>query len=58
MRGLRQRGILVRHFTRLAGIGDALRITIASAAVMERVLVALREAAVEPANAQLHAGGA
>jgi histidinol-phosphate aminotransferase len=56
MVGLRQRGILVRHFTGLAGIGDALRITIASAAVMERVLVALQETGVEPANDRQPAG--
>lgn len=40
---LRDRGILVRHFTGLPGIGDALRISIADWPVMERVLAALRD---------------
>ena len=52
-RALRERGILVRHFTALAGIGDALRITVAAAPAMERVLAALRDAAVEPANERM-----
>ena len=38
---LRERGILVRHFVGLPGIGDALRISIADWAVMQRVLDAL-----------------
>ncbi|MCC6928280.1 MAG: histidinol-phosphate aminotransferase family protein [Gemmatimonadaceae bacterium] len=38
---LRARGILVRHFTQLPGIGDALRISIADWPLMERVLDAL-----------------
>lgn len=43
MLGLRERGILVRHFTGLPGIGDALRISIADWPSMERVLAALAE---------------
>lgn len=43
MRALRERGILVRHFHGLAGIGEALRISIADWPVMERVLATLRE---------------
>jgi histidinol-phosphate aminotransferase len=38
---LRDRGILVRHFVDLPGIGDALRISIADWGVMERVLAAV-----------------
>lgn len=38
---LRDRGILVRHFVGLPGIGDALRISIADWGVMERVLAAV-----------------
>ncbi|MBK6487570.1 MAG: histidinol-phosphate aminotransferase family protein [Gemmatimonadetes bacterium] len=41
MRALRDRGILVRHFTGLSGIGDALRISLADWPVMERVHAAL-----------------
>ncbi|MBC7896446.1 MAG: histidinol-phosphate aminotransferase family protein [Cytophagaceae bacterium] len=41
---LRARGILVRHFAELAGIGGALRISMAPRPVMERVLDAMREA--------------
>lgn len=41
MRGLRTRGILVRHFTALPRIGDALRITVGPWPVMQRVLEAL-----------------
>lgn len=40
---LRARGILVRHFISLAGIGGALRISIAPRPVMQRVLDAMRE---------------
>ena len=40
---LRSRGILVRHFAELAGIGGALRISIAPRPVMQRVLDAMRE---------------
>jgi histidinol-phosphate/aromatic aminotransferase/cobyric acid decarboxylase-like protein len=50
MRAMRRRGILVRHFTGLAGIGDALRITVGAAPAMERVLAALRDATAEPAG--------
>lgn len=38
---LRERGILVRHFVALPGIGDALRISVADWPLMERVLAAL-----------------
>jgi histidinol-phosphate aminotransferase len=55
MRALRQCGILVRHFTRLAGIGDALRITVGSERTMERVIGALRTASIEPARS--HSSG-
>ncbi|MFI5232488.1 MAG: pyridoxal phosphate-dependent aminotransferase [Gemmatimonadales bacterium] len=41
---LQQRGIAVRPFRALTGIGDAFRITAAPWPVMERVLAALREA--------------
>lgn len=41
MRALRDRGILVRHFTGLTGIGDALRISLAEWPAMERVLATL-----------------
>jgi histidinol-phosphate aminotransferase len=41
MRALRERGILVRHFIGLTGIGDALRISLADWPVMQRVLEAL-----------------
>jgi len=40
---LRERGILVRQFVGLPGIGDALRISIADWPVMERVLGAINE---------------
>lgn len=40
---LTARGILVRHFVELAGIGAALRISIAPRPVMQRVLDAMRE---------------
>ncbi|MFN8668256.1 MAG: histidinol-phosphate transaminase [Gemmatimonadaceae bacterium] len=40
---LRDRGILVRHFVELPGIGDALRISMADWPVMQRVLAALLE---------------
>jgi histidinol-phosphate aminotransferase len=40
---LRDRGILVRHFVGLPGIGDALRISIADWPVMQRVLAAMLE---------------
>ena len=43
MRALRKRGILVRHFSALAGIGDALRISIAPPPAMQRVLDAMQE---------------
>lgn len=43
MRALRDRGILVRHFHGLAGVGEALRISIADWPVMERVLAAVTE---------------
>jgi histidinol-phosphate aminotransferase len=43
MRALRGRGILVRHFHSLPGIGDALRISIGTGPVMRRVLDAMRE---------------
>jgi histidinol-phosphate aminotransferase len=43
MRALRDRGILVRHFHGLGGVGEALRISIADWPVMERVLAALTE---------------
>jgi histidinol-phosphate aminotransferase len=42
-RALRERGILVRHFVGLAGIGDALRISLTDWPVMGRVLAALLE---------------
>jgi len=42
-RALRERGILVRHFVGLAGIGDALRISLTEWPVMGRVLDALLE---------------
>lgn len=41
MVALRERGILVRHFVALPGIGDALRVSLADWAVMARVLEAL-----------------
>ncbi len=41
MRAMRERGILVRHFAALPGIGDALRVSLADWPVMERVLEAL-----------------
>jgi histidinol-phosphate aminotransferase len=41
---LAQRGIGVRAFTRLTGIGDALRITVAPIPAMQRVADALAEA--------------
>lgn len=41
MHELRERGILVRHFSALPGIGDALRVSLADWPVMERVLEAL-----------------
>jgi histidinol-phosphate aminotransferase len=41
---LASKGILVRSFTGLPRIGDALRISIAAPEVMEQVLVSLREA--------------
>ncbi|HEX4936116.1 MAG TPA: histidinol-phosphate transaminase [Gemmatimonadaceae bacterium] len=40
---LRARGILVRHFVALPGIGDALRISIGDGPVMARVLAAVLE---------------
>jgi histidinol-phosphate aminotransferase len=43
MRALRDRGILVRHFHGLAGVGEALRISIADWPVMDRVLSAVTE---------------
>ncbi|MGQ0647423.1 MAG: pyridoxal phosphate-dependent aminotransferase [Gemmatimonadaceae bacterium] len=43
MRGLRERGILVRPFHALAGIGAAIRISIAQASVMSRVRDVMRE---------------
>ncbi len=42
-RAMRERGILVRHFTGLAGIGDALRVSLTEWPVMGRVLAALHE---------------
>jgi histidinol-phosphate/aromatic aminotransferase/cobyric acid decarboxylase-like protein len=41
MLALRDRGILVRNFTALPGVGDALRISVADWPAMERVLAAL-----------------
>jgi len=41
MLALRDRGILVRNFTELPGVGDALRISVADWPAMERVLAAL-----------------
>lgn len=41
MVALRDRGILVRHFVALPGIGDALRISVGDWAVMTQVLAAL-----------------
>lgn len=41
MVALRERGILVRHFAALPGIGDALRVSLADWPVMARVLEAL-----------------
>lgn len=38
MRAMRERGILVRHFTQLPKVGDALRISIADWPTMERVV--------------------
>ena len=43
MRALRERGILVRHFHGLTGVGEALRISIADWPVMQRVLEAMKE---------------
>lgn len=43
MRALRARGILVRHFHGLAGVGEAIRISIAEWPVMQRVLAAMKE---------------
>ncbi|MEP7382825.1 MAG: histidinol-phosphate transaminase [Gemmatimonadota bacterium] len=55
MRAMRDRGILVRHFSALPGIGDALRISLADWPVMARVLEAL--VAVVPHDARpLRAG--
>lgn len=42
--GMRMRGIAVRRFVRLPGIGDAVRISIGPWPLMERCLDALREA--------------
>lgn len=52
---LRARGILVRHFVGLPGIGDALRISLTDWPVMGRVLDALLE--VLPHEARPRAGG-
>lgn len=41
MLAMRERGILVRHFAALPGIGDALRVSLADWPVMARVLEAL-----------------
>lgn len=43
MRALRSRGIQVRHFHGLGGLGDALRISVADWPVMQRVLGAIQE---------------
>lgn len=43
MLAMRDRGILVRHFAALPGIGDALRVSLADWPVMARVLEALLE---------------
>lgn len=40
---LKARGILVRHFAELSGIGGALRISIAPQPIMQRVLETMRE---------------
>jgi histidinol-phosphate aminotransferase len=55
MRALRERGILVRHFVGLPGIGDALRISLADWSVMAEVVAALE--AVLPLDARPFAIG-
>jgi histidinol-phosphate aminotransferase len=40
---LRERGLLVRAFAALPGIGDALRITVGPWTIMQRLLDALAE---------------
>jgi len=56
MLGMRERGILVRHFTGLPGIGDALRISVADSPAMERVSATLAELIPEEQRA-VAAGG-
>jgi histidinol-phosphate aminotransferase len=43
-REMRERGVAVRAFEALPGVGDALRITAGPAPMMERALAALEEA--------------
>lgn len=50
MVALRERGILVRHFVALPGIGDALRVSLADWPVMARVLEALLQVIPEDAR--------
>ncbi len=52
---LRERGVAVRAFPALPGVGDALRITVAPWPVLERALRALRESATPATAGEAHA---